>query len=34
MAQALPVVQTIHANVPTYNAKELKFIIPEKFDGT
>jgi hypothetical protein len=34
MVQALPVVQTIHANVPTNSAKEPKFIMLEKFDGT
>jgi hypothetical protein len=34
MAQALSFVQTTHANVPVGNAKEPKFIMPEKFDGT
>jgi hypothetical protein len=34
MAQALLVVQTTYANVPAGNAKEPKFIMPEKFDGT
>jgi hypothetical protein len=34
MAQALPVAQTTHANVPVGKAKEPKFIMPEKFDGT
>jgi hypothetical protein len=34
MTQALPITQTTHANVPTSNAKEPKFIMPEKFDGT
>jgi hypothetical protein len=34
MAQTLPIAQTAYANVPTSNAKEPKFIMPEKFDGT
>jgi hypothetical protein len=34
IAQALPVAQTTQANVPASNAKEPKFIILEKFDGT
>jgi hypothetical protein len=34
MAQALPVAQTTYANVPTCKAKEPKFIMSEKFDGT
>jgi hypothetical protein len=34
MAQALLVAQTTHANVLAGNAKEPKFIILEKFDGT
>jgi hypothetical protein len=34
MVQAFPVAQTTHANIPTGNAKEPKFIMPEKFDGT
>jgi hypothetical protein len=34
MVQALPVAQTTHVNVPAGNAKEPKFIMPEKFDGT
>jgi hypothetical protein len=33
MAQALPVAQTTHANVPAGSAKEPKFIMPKKFDG-
>jgi hypothetical protein len=39
MAQALPrtqtlfIAQTTHTNVPEGNAKEPKFIMPEKFDG-
>jgi hypothetical protein len=34
MAQALPVAQTTHANLPIGNAKEPKFIMPEKFNRT
>jgi hypothetical protein len=34
MAQALSIVQTTHANVPTCSAKEPNFIMSEKFDGT
>jgi hypothetical protein len=34
MAQTLLVVQTIHANVLAGNAKEPRFIISERFDGT
>jgi hypothetical protein len=33
MAQALPIAQTTHANVPACNPKEPKFIMLEKFDG-
>jgi hypothetical protein len=34
MAQTLHVAQPTHANVPAGNAKEPKFIMLEKFDGT
>jgi hypothetical protein len=34
MTQGLPVVQTTHANVSVGNAKEPKFIMPKKFEGT